>query len=230
MAARRSSKKKSAKQSAARKQPVTKAARRQQILEAARDVFARKGYHQTTIDDIVAKAGVARGTFYLYFEDKRGVFAELIDRFSSRISMAITKIIIDAPQRPVPEQVRDNIHAILTVSLNERAMTKILFTDATGLDSAFDRKLATFYDEVVQLLSESLREGQAIGIVGDGEPRVMAYLTIGALKELLYQVVTLGLSADSADALTQQIYDFISNGYLREPPQVRRGSSRRQGR
>ena len=49
---------------------LPKAERRQQILTVARDVFARRGYHQSTIDDIVAEAGVARGTFYLYFEDK----------------------------------------------------------------------------------------------------------------------------------------------------------------
>ena len=195
--------------------PLAKAERRAQILNAARNVFARLGYHQATIDDIVAEAGVARGTFYLYFEDKRAVFSDLIDRFSSHITMAIVRIVPDDPARPVTDQVRDNIRAIIRVCLNERAMTKILFTDAVGIDPAFDRKLTSFYDEVVQLLVESLRDGQALGIVSDGEPRVLAYLTIGALKELLYQVVTLGLSEESADGLTNQIYSFLRGGYLR---------------
>lgn len=193
--------------------------RRQQILEAARTVFAKRGYHQTTIEHIVAEAGVARGTFYLYFEDKRSVFAELIDRFSNRISMAISSIIVDDEQRSVADQTRANIRAIITLALQEREMTKILFSDAVGLDPGFDRKLYSFYDEVVQLLTESLRQGQRLGIVRDGEPRVLAYLTIGALKELLSQVVTLGLSADSAEVLSVQLYDFLSQGYLRvEPP------------
>ena len=82
-------------------------------------------------------------------------------------------------------------------------------------DPAFDRKLQTFYDSVVQLLTESLKEGQALGIVADGEPRVLAYLTIGALKELLYQAVTLGFAEESADVLTQQMFTFLSGGYLR---------------
>jgi hypothetical protein len=90
-----------------------------------------------------------------------------------------------------------------------------LFTDAVGADPEFQRKLATFYDGVVQLLTESLRDGQALGVVADGEPRVLAYLTIGALKELLYQAVTLGLSGESTEALTQQIYSFLRSGYLR---------------
>jgi len=160
--------------------------RRQQILSVAREVFAKRGYHQTTIDDIVVQAGVARGTFYLYFEDKRAVFSDLVDRFAGQLSVAIVRIVTDDPGRTVVEQVRENIRAIIGTCLGERAMTKILFTDAVGVDPAFDRKL-----------------------------RVLAYLTIGALKELLYQAVTLGFAEESADVLTQQMFTFLSGGYLR---------------
>ncbi|HEY2408346.1 MAG TPA: TetR/AcrR family transcriptional regulator [Polyangiaceae bacterium] len=205
-----------AKRAATKKTPaLNKTERRQQILSVAREVFAKRGYHQTTIDDIVAQAGVARGTFYLYFEDKRAVFSDLIDRFAGQISMAITRIVTDDPARPVVDQVRENARAIIATCLADRATTKILFTDAVGIDPAFDRKLATFYDTVVQLLTESLKDGQALGIVADGEPRVLAYLTIGALKELLYQAVTLGFAEESADVLTQQMFTFLSGGYLR---------------
>ncbi len=194
---------------------LAKAQRSEQILAAAREVFARRGYHQATIDDIVAQAGVARGTFYLYFTDKRAVFSALTDRFAAQISGAIQRIVTDDPARPVADQVRDNIRAILRTCLVEGAMTRMLFTDAPGIDPEFDRKLATFYDTVVQLLIESLRDGQSLGIVDEGEPRVLAYLTIGALKELLYQAVTLGFREETADVLTQQMYGFLSRGYLR---------------
>jgi hypothetical protein len=71
---------------------------------------------------------------------------------------------------------------------------------------------------MVGLLTESLKDGQALGIVADGEPRVFAYLTIGALKELLYQAVTLGLAEESAEALTNQLEGFLGSGSLRAPP------------
>ena len=198
-----------------RSQTVPKNERRLQILAAAREVFAKRGYHQTTIDDIVMSAGVARGTFYLYFEDKRAVFSDLIDRFAGKLSMAIDRIVTDDPTRPVANQVQENIRSIIRACLSERTMTKILFTGAVGVDPEFDRKIATFYDTVVQLLTESLRDGQALGIVADGEPRVLAYLSIGAFKELLYQAVILGLSEESAEVLLQQMYNFLRQGYLR---------------
>jgi hypothetical protein len=86
---------------------------------------------------------------------------------------------------------------------------------------------------MVGLLTESLRDGQALGVVSDGEPRVFAYLTLGALKELLYQAVTLGLAEESAEALTQQMFGFLAHGYLRVEergaprprPRARRGTS-----
>jgi AcrR family transcriptional regulator len=55
----------------------SEAQRRKQILDAARTVFGDKGYESATISDIVKKAGVAQGTFYLYFESKKGVVVEL---------------------------------------------------------------------------------------------------------------------------------------------------------
>jgi len=208
---------------------VPKAERRQQILTAARDEFAKRGYHQTTIDDIVAQAGVARGTFYLYFEDKRAVFADLIDRFAAQLAVTIVRITTDDPKENVAAQVRENIRRIIGTCLGDRAMTKILFSDAVGVDPAFDRKLMNFYDSMVALLTESLRDGQALGVVSEGEPRVLAYLTLGALKELLYQAVTLGLAEESAEVLTQQMYAFLGNGYLRVAERERK-QPRRPGK
>ena len=146
---------------------------------------------------------------------KRAAFAELVDRFAAQLSTKIVRISTDDPERSVADQVRQNIRAIIGVCLAERVMTKILFTDAPGVDHEFQTRIVSFYDTVMQLLIESLKDGQALGIVADGEPRVMAYLSLGALKELLYQAVTLGLSEESADVLTQQMYTFLSEGYLR---------------
>ena len=184
-------------------------------MSAARGLFAKRGYHLTTIDDIVAQAGVARGTFYLYFEDKRAIFSDLIDRFGSQLAVAIVRIVTDDPTRSVGAQIHENIRRIIGTCLAERAMTKILFTDAVGIDPLFDRKLASFYENMVLLLVETLKDGQKLGIVSDGEPRVLAYMALGALKELLYQAVTLGFSEESAEVLTQQIYAFLCDGCLR---------------
>ena len=204
---------------------MDRAQRRAQILARAREVFARRGYHAAKIDEIVEAAEVARGTFYLYFDDKRAVFVELVDRFLGRLHASILRIDVSAPVEP---QVRENIRRVLELFLADRAMTKILLADAPGLDAEFDRKLQSVYSEVLKLLAESLAEGQDLGIVAQGDPRVYAYLSAGAMKELLYQAVQEGIDEAEAPRLGEQVYAFLCRGYLQlgAEPAARRGKSR----
>ncbi len=57
--------------------PETLEERKNQILEAALTCFARKGYHHTTMDDIVAEAGLSKGGVYWHFESKKELFLAL---------------------------------------------------------------------------------------------------------------------------------------------------------
>jgi len=54
------------------------AARREAILAAALDEFSARGFAATRLDDVAQRAGVAKGTIYLYFRDKESLFQELI--------------------------------------------------------------------------------------------------------------------------------------------------------
>src|SRR5580658_10766597 len=107
--------------------------RRQQILTVARDVFAKRGYHAAKIDDIVAAAGIARGTFYLYFEDKRAIFEEIVDRVFTRLGMTILRVDPGDPSRDVGAQILENIRRIVSMLLEDRATTKIMLSDAMGI-------------------------------------------------------------------------------------------------
>ena len=191
--------------------------RRQQILQRARDVFARRGYHAAKIDDIVAAAGVARGTFYLYFHDKRSIFEELVSRFFQAIAMAVTRIDVGQPLEP---QVSENIRRVIDVFLDDPAMAKILLADAIGLDVEFDRRLLAFYSDIEALLEGSLAEGQSVGIVRASNARVMAHFVLGGMKEVLLQLARAAVPADRA-ALASEVYGVLSRGVLVALPQKR---------
>jgi AcrR family transcriptional regulator len=193
---------------------MRKAERRQKILTHARDVFARRGYHDAKIEDIVLAAGIARGTFYLYFKDKRAVFEEIVDRAFTQIGMAIVRVDPKDPGRTVADQVHENTRRIVGTLLEDRATTKILLTDAVGLDPAFDRKLQSFYEVVEGLLVQSLSEGQQLGVVTPGDARMFAFLILGAIKEILYQVVRRE-AAYSESEVVEGIYEFLGQGCLR---------------
>ena len=193
---------------------MDKAERRQQILTHARDVFAKRGYYAAKIDDIVAAAGIARGTFYLYFEDKRAIFEEIVDRVFARLGMTILRVDPNDAGRSVAEQIHENIRRIVSMLLEDRATTKIMLSDAVGIDAAFDRKLLSFYDEVATLLETSLKDGQRLGVVEEGDVKLYAYLTVGAMKELLYQVVMREWDYPEA-RIVDEIFVFLRRGFLR---------------
>src|SRR5215470_13155378 len=56
-------------------------ARRDQILEAALHLFARKGFAESTVDEVAAEAGLGKATIYLYFPSKEVLLQKLVDRF-----------------------------------------------------------------------------------------------------------------------------------------------------
>jgi len=187
--------------------------RREQLLRFARDVFAEKGYHATKIDDIVAHAAVARGTFYLHFQDKRGVFDELVDGILQRIGKAIVRIRVDEGAAPPLLQLRDNVQRVIEVGLSDPGMTKILLQHSAGLDPDFDRKVRSFFRALEELLALSLLNGQRLGLVRQGDRRVLGALSLGAVKEILIQAVE-GRISSSPHELTDAVMRFLAGGIL----------------
>jgi AcrR family transcriptional regulator len=189
-----------------------RAERRDEILACARDVFSAKGYHAATIDDIAARVNVARGTFYLYFSDKRAVFEALVDDFFARLTGAIRSIDLASAEPPIA-QLRANLVRLCELALAEPAMMKIVLHDATGLDPDFDAKLGAFYRALYRFLEESLDEGRRIGLVRAGDTGIMVALGIGGLKEILLRAVTAELPR-TADELADEIMRFFESGLL----------------
>jgi len=203
---------------------VDKTARRQELLRAAREVFATKGYHDAKIDDIVAAAKVAKGTFYLYFKDKRSIFSELVDGFFMRIGGAILKVHTDVD---VEAQVKHNIRAIVAVLLDDPHLAQILLSYAAGLDAAFVAKIKSFYDGTKLLLREALAEGQRLGIIAEGDTALFATFTIGALKEIILEQAS-AERVRPREEIVGALFDLLQAGYLRidTPARLAAGPSR----
>lgn len=199
--------------------PVDKAQRRTELLAAARDVFVTKGYHAAKVDDIVTAAAVAKGTFYLYFKDKRSVFAELVALVMQRISEGIVRVDVSADIEP---QLRENVRAVVGVFLDDPPLTRLLFTFAPGLDTAFSDQLRGFYLGLRDYLAESLSEGQSLGLVRPLDPRQCASFVIGGLKEV---ILDLALSEEVTDRerVEQAVMDLLSGMLLVWPPPSGRG-------
>ncbi|GEM_PF-420977 len=80
--------------------------RKAQLIEIALEKFARLGYHQTKISDIVSEAGVAQGTFYWHFKSKEAIGLEIIEQGEERLLQ-----VIDQGYRQDPGDIDDMVKA-----------------------------------------------------------------------------------------------------------------------
>jgi len=65
---------------------------REKILRIAMKLFAQKGFFKTTVDDIARSAKIAKGTIYLYFKDKSGIYIEIIEEQLNSALIDLTDI------------------------------------------------------------------------------------------------------------------------------------------
>ena len=190
--------------------------RRQQILGCARDVFSEKGYHGASIADIIARAGVARGTFYLYFKSKRDVFDELLEGLLTLIQGRIRLVDVDAGPAQVLLELRDNLDGVLEVMVGNHALTRILLHEAVGLDEGFDGKLQRFYGQVHELIAESLALGRWLGLIRPLDNQLAARFLLGSLKELLFDLTLSRTPLDDVSHATDELLVFLLRG-IAEP-------------
>jgi len=69
--------------------------RRNEILDVAQGLFYRKGYKQTSIQDIITEIGIAKGTFYHYFSSKLALLDEMIERMIAEIVESLQVLVAD---------------------------------------------------------------------------------------------------------------------------------------
>jgi AcrR family transcriptional regulator len=186
--------------------------RREQILACAREVFAEKGYYRTSVSDIIERAGVARGTFYQYFRNKRSIFDELLERLIQALARTIKRIDPSHPHLSPVAQMRDNVFDILDVLLQNRALTKILLHEAVGLDPGFDEKLDAFYGRVLAMIEKSLKVGQVMGLVRPCDSRLAGYCILGMIKEVMYRLTLSGEQPADREAFVDEILNFGLRG------------------
>ena len=193
--------------------------RREQVLRSAMEVFAHKGYHATSVGDIIKRAQIARGTFYLYFETKRQIFEAILEMALQGLVSRLHRIEL-SPQSPPPlEQLRANVGRVIAFLLSERELTQILLRHADGLDADFDRRLSQFYDTVMNLIEGVLRAGQLMALVRPCDRRIVAACILGSIKEVMTRLTSETGQAPPLHVVVDEVVSFGLRGifYDREP-------------
>ncbi len=171
--------------------------RRSEILVAATRVFRAKGYHAASVGDIIDRAQIARGTFYLYFNSKREIFTELTTVFLGLIRGSVRKISLEAGAPEPIEQMRANFRRVMGTVLTHDDLATIMLRDPEELDPQGQAQMQQFFDQVIELIELAVRTGRALGFARDCNDHIIAVSALGALREVLRRM--LAARADAAE-------------------------------
>jgi AcrR family transcriptional regulator len=137
-----------------------KQARPAEIVAAALELFVERGFAATRLDDVAARAGVSKGTLYLYFENKEELFKAVV-RESLLPNIARVETLVAGFEGPTPELVRRMIETIgMTVATSRLgALPKLVIAESGNFPD-----IARFYlDEVInrglRLIESVLKRG-----------------------------------------------------------------------
>ncbi len=190
------------------------------ILRAATELFEKQGYRKTSVDEIARKAEVAKGTVYLYYENKAKLLVEAIARQKLALWSRLAPLFNG--EVPEEERLRHYFRIVLTSARDVPLAARVLRGDGE-LEAVFDEiGNDPRYEQNVTLGSEwllEMLEQAAPGRFTDEEKhaRVGALMALGYLSAMLLEDrVRMGRPFDE---VTRTLADVIVYGAVHRPPE-----------
>jgi AcrR family transcriptional regulator len=151
--------------------------RKQQLLDHAARLFAERGYAETRVIDIVRAAGVAKGLFYWYFENKEALFRELVE--TTRHRMRVEQQLAVDPDADPLERIRQAVEASIRFMGEQRRLFSMfeLESGEPGLTAV----LRQGTDVHVADTAAEIRAAIAAGLVEDDDPVLLAHAVVGSV-------------------------------------------------
>ena len=148
-------------------------ATRQKLLDAAEIEFGAHGFHATSIAGITRRAGVAQGTFYLYFPSKEDALRELVRHMGHELRHALAAATAGAPDRLAVERL--GFEAFARFSLHHRNLYRIVM-ESQFVDEAIYRG---YYEALADGYAAALRSAVERGEVRAVDPEAAAWALMG---------------------------------------------------
>ena len=190
------------------KKPQTKKGREtlNNLLSAAAQLIYERGYYGANVGDITRLAGVATGTFYVYFDSKLSLYRFLLRHFSHQIRMELSKRTADCASRREAERV--GLRAWLEYVQEHPYVYNIIW------ESLYvDRRLCDeYYEDFSRAYSRSLSAGKDAGEVAEIDNTVLSYALIGISSFIGLRYCLTNPGERDADWIADEVMKLLENG------------------
>ncbi len=199
------------------KREDNKARKRTDLESAAQALFLAQGYVATSIEQIVAEAGVARGTFYLYFDDKESLFHALVSAALDPVVDALldARLMLEAADSAAETQAAyDLLAAALATAVTAHPEATLLFYREQRSPGPIGDWLRSRQMQLDQFVVELVRSLADRWLIRATVPQVTALAIVGAIDRLVYAWLS-GVDLGDPVAVGPAIIGLFGEGLVR---------------
>lgn len=160
---------------------------RERILDAVAHCFAERGYHDTSVDQVVQQARTSKSAFYAVFANKEQAFAALLDREGERLLHAVEQAIL--AEKDPRSQARRAIATFVTACADNRATARILLVDSVGTSPAIEETRRALHARFAEMILAQARARLPRSTI---DLEVIAYALVGAVNEAVVRLLETG--------------------------------------
>jgi AcrR family transcriptional regulator len=178
------------------------------IINSGKKLFSKQGYQATSINEIIDKAKIATGTFYIYFDDKLALYVYLLHQYRIKIGEAINEAIKDATTRY--EKERLGIKAFLKFAWQDPLSYRIIWESMFVDKDIFKEYYQNFSSAYVDKLSTSVALGEVDAAI---DLETLSYILMGISNFVGLQVLFRETLTDmDLDRIVDQVMYVLKNG------------------
>lgn len=182
---------------------------RAKLLGAAERVFGEQGFERASIVEITRAAGVAQGTFYVYFESKQSVYAQLVDTLGTTLRRRLSEAVEGLQTRMEVEEA--GLEAFLAFIREHRHLYKIV-RQAEFVDESLYR---SYYAKLAEGYVRGLRAAMTSGEFRSFDPEAIAYALMGIFDFIGMRWVLWEDTLPPAE-VRRDVLAFLGRGLLAE--------------
>ena len=194
-------------------------ARLEQLGDAALDLFLEQGIPGVTIDQIVARAGVAKGSFYRYVRDKEELVATLLSPLAGGVVHAFEACRVALDRAGTPGELSDAYLGLargIAEAITRHPRAARLYLQESRGPAVGARAPVTALGAQVADQAEALsRHARDHGLLRDIEPRVQALVVLGAVERLLFDFLAGRRVASRPEEVSAMVVTIILDGVRR---------------
>lgn len=127
-----------------------------QTLAVAHDLFAERGYHEVTMDEVAARVGVTKPLLYNYFGNKEKLFLACLDQAATSLEATVVEAVgaTDSPDQAL----REGMRAFFNFVAADRKTWRVLFDEALPAETEAGRALAAHRDRILAFIAGAVRQ------------------------------------------------------------------------